>query len=270
MSVVRQFRGRKRDIVERLSRGESPAEIVTAVGTSRSYVYNVRSELRSLGVEFVDPHRQDEPIDSPSREGERSPTSAPTGESTLVAVGGSKNYIQQVIDADPEVQTLRRQIIVALPRIAILRERRSLRQFQHAVLVHEGRLQNQDVEEQLRTAIVDICPNIPGDLFTNRLRYFRAMRQLLNQQPYHDILEVWVSLWGNTTELKLNAILLRFFEWFAFLRRTGLLRMSQTFVRDHVEQFFSFLTNPSFGLCPFDGTPRFLQDNRIVCALEHF
>jgi hypothetical protein len=182
----------------------------------------------------------------------------------------SNNYIQHTVDANPEVQTRRRQIIAALPRIATLHETNSLRKIQRAILVEEVRLQDQEEEEKLRIAIVDVCPNIPADLFTDRFKYMTAMRALLKQQPYRDILETWVSLWGNTTELKLNAVLLIFFEWFAFLRRTGLLRVSQTFVRDHVVQFFGFLTNPSFGLCPFDGTPRLLQDNRIVCTLGHF
>jgi len=83
------------------------------------------------------------------------------------------------------------------------------------------------------------------------------------------MLQNWKRLWGEVADQSLNAVLKAFFDMCSLLYEAGLRPVSETFVRNHVGQFFSYLTNPGLGLCVVDNTPRLLADNMTVCAMGH-
>jgi hypothetical protein len=246
--------------VEGLERGVSPREIADAMGIKTGYVYNVRTELRRLGYVLVRP-RQEEPATSPLPRPIETPR--PAAEPTAASVDAINQNV------DPEIRAIREDIALAIPRVAMLRERITLRQRRHQILAEETSLREQDDETRLLTAIVDICPDPSTQLLTDENNYVNVMRRLLNEEPYQSILQTW-RIWGKDTEERLNACLRAFYKTVSFVFQNGLLDMSNTFLLDHVRQFFAYLANPTFGLCRTDFTPRlFFMEDWTMCAIGH-
>jgi len=256
-------RGRKQRIAERLARGESPGEIATAENTTRHYVYNVRSELRRRGIELVGQRQHEEPDPLPLRQPIQTaqPTDEPTHATVNIRNGG--------VDVDPEVARLRNEIAHANPMVTALRERVNLRQTHRGILIEERRLLRLDDEARLESAIVEFCPNPRTELLNDESMYVRAMRRLLEEEPYRRFLQT-LRWWSNDVDGRLNACLRAFYELCILQNKSLSMSDDETFLLDHVAGFFSYLFKPTHGVCRGDFTPRLpISYDWTKCAMGH-
>jgi hypothetical protein len=149
-----------------------------------------------------------------------------------------------------------------------LRERTLLRQAHRRIMIEERRLLHLDDEARLESAIVEICLDPRTELFSDERTYLRAMRLLLEEEPYRGILQTW-RWWGKDAHERLNACLRAFYE-LCILQDRSLGMSNDTFLLDHVTGFFTYLLNPTYGVCRVDFTPRLrISYDTTRCAMGH-
>jgi hypothetical protein len=222
LAEVPQFRGRKREIAERLLRGETPAEIVLAVSTKVGYVFNVASELRKRGI-----------LPRPER-------IAPAPEVRHPAVPNPEP------PATPPALPIPITEVAPPPRVRAKMDEVTQLQQRLRTKKQEERLDAQIIETKLQTAIVHICPN-PRDVFSNQMVYTQAISLILDaMSPYKERFLFYRNTyrdfgWMYHVHEKLEEFLHhRFFIKFS----NGATPRSETPLKDEVESVLDSLGHP--------------------------
>jgi len=242
MSVFPQFTGKKRQIVERLLRDESPDEIAEAVKTKIRYVYNVRYELKRRGIILRRPpaRRHVTPVLDQSEpraeqlfeQREQTPTTNP-----VVATPLDPHAIiqeTQTITPDPLAQA---NAQLEADNSAV-RQRIESRLHHQELVAENNHLRELSEDADYRAVIADLCPTI-RIFMSDRAIHNEAMRRMLEQGPYKTLLELWVKHYV----VRLESYLDRYFEIKCQGYHDNLLTDTKTFFRDYVRDFLNFMGN---------------------------
>ena len=221
MAFIPQFRGKKREIVERSLRGETPADIVLALATSAAYVHNVRSEARGLGINFPPTNSQNPP------ESAREPDEVLVQDQHRIDVPEGQNVnLEQTNDQNNDLRE----------RIRELERRRQSRNETRQLLAKETHLEALEEEDQLQTLIAGITRD-PNELLRDQEKYSQAIERIMTTSPWRD---------------RLSAVVLTHSVKFDYMIRISFVSVgqrvtsSETLVADLANDFIGFAKKIEF------------------------